>query len=146
MPSAITTPPTIGNGLYFPVRLTVFPARIEVTSSPITIGNVRSPEVVASTPWTYCKNVGRKVIEPSIAKPTTKLITVDSANTEFAEQPHRHHRFRRPPLDQDEQPDGGGGGNKQPDDHRGAPWVGGAAPAGGQRQAGGAQRDDHDAR
>jgi hypothetical protein len=52
-----------------------------VASSPITIGSIRSPEAVADTPLTYCRNVGMKVIEPIIAKPTMKLSTEHTVNT-----------------------------------------------------------------
>ena len=39
----------------------------------MTMGRVRTPEIVAESPSTYCRKVGRNVIAPSIAKPTMKL-------------------------------------------------------------------------
>jgi hypothetical protein len=56
---------------------------VEATRSPATIGSNRSPDAVADTPWTYCRNVGRNVNDPSIANPTTKLSGVATANTGF---------------------------------------------------------------
>ena len=52
-----------------------------MTNRPSTIGSIRSPDVVADTPFTYCRNVGMKVIEPIIAKPTMKLSTEQTLNT-----------------------------------------------------------------
>jgi len=45
------------------------------------MGSVRSPETVALTPWQYCRYVGRKVMQPSSAKPTMKLSTALTLNT-----------------------------------------------------------------
>ena len=81
MPTAITTDPTIGKTRYRPVRVTTLPALTDATISPSTIGNVRSPETVALTPWQNCRYVGRKVIQPSSAKPTMKLSTALTLNT-----------------------------------------------------------------
>lgn len=47
--------PATGNILYSPVLPTITPAISEVTSRPTTIGSVRSPELVALTPFTYCR-------------------------------------------------------------------------------------------
>ena len=63
------------------MRPTTVPAEIDATRRPATIGSVRSPDDVAETPLTYCRYVGRKVIAPSIAKPTTIAMTEDSENT-----------------------------------------------------------------
>ena len=57
------------------------PLASAVASRPSTIGSIRSPEAVADTPFTYCRNVGMKVIEPIIAKPTMKLSTEHTLNT-----------------------------------------------------------------
>src|ERR1700761_9742984 len=57
------------------------PLPVEVISIPTTMGSVRSPEVVAETPFTYCIYVGKKVIAPNIAKPTTKDSTQHTVNT-----------------------------------------------------------------
>ncbi len=72
-PTAVTAAPAIGNIRYFPVRPTMEPLTIAVTSKPITIGSIRMPDDVADAPLTYCRNVGRKVIDPIIANPTMKL-------------------------------------------------------------------------
>ena len=44
---------------------------------------MRRPDAVADTPCTYCRYVGRKVIAPSIANPTTSEITDESEKTAF---------------------------------------------------------------
>ena len=54
---------------------------IDVISSPATIGKVRRPEAVADTPLTYWRCVGRNVIAPSMAKPTTNASTMTTLNT-----------------------------------------------------------------
>src|SRR5882757_10620087 len=82
-PTPITAEPATGNHRYLPVLLTTLPLKTEAISSPRTMGSVRTPEIVAESPSTYCRYVGRYVIEPSIAKPTTKLSTVQTANTGF---------------------------------------------------------------
>ena len=71
-PSAVTADPAIGKIRYLPVRPTTAPLAIAVSSRPITIGSMRSPDEVADAPLTNCRKVGRKVIEPIIAKPTMK--------------------------------------------------------------------------
>src|SRR3954454_3592247 len=81
-PTAITSDPATGKTLYRPVRPTMVPAAIEVPSRPMTNGKVCSPELVAETPFTYCRYVGRKVIAPSIAKPTMKASTTQTLNTD----------------------------------------------------------------
>ena len=48
---------------------------------PATSGSIRTPELVADTPSTNCKNVGRNVIDPSIAKPTTNASALHTENT-----------------------------------------------------------------
>ena len=56
-----------------PVRPTTEPLAMAVTSKPITIGSIRTPDDVADAPLTNCRKVGRKVIDPIIANPTMKL-------------------------------------------------------------------------
>jgi hypothetical protein len=51
-------------------------------SSPSTNGSILMPELVADTPSTYCKNVGRNVNAPSIANPTMKASVRQTENTE----------------------------------------------------------------
>lgn len=80
-PSAITRAPTIGKIRYFPVLLTTLPEKIDAINRPITMGKVRTPEMVAESPSTYCRYVGRNVIAPSIAKPTMKLRIEQTVNT-----------------------------------------------------------------
>src|SRR5579875_1099139 len=80
-PAAVTAVPAIGNSRYLPVLLTNVPLPRAVASRPSTIGSIRSPDVVADTPFTYCRKVGRNVIEPIIAKPTMKLSTEATLNT-----------------------------------------------------------------
>ncbi len=77
----MTAVPATGKTLYLPVRPTMTPLPIEVVSIPITIGNVRRPDVVAETPSTNCMYVGRNVRAPSIANPTTKDRTQHTVNT-----------------------------------------------------------------
>src|SRR5690242_16851716 len=60
------------------------PAAVDATNSPTTIGRVRNPEDVALTPRTYCKYVGKKVIAPSIANPTTRATADDTTKTGLA--------------------------------------------------------------
>ncbi len=67
--------------MYRPVRLTMTPLPIDVSSSPATIGNVRRPDIVADTPSTNCMKVGRNVRAPSIAKPTMNDSTQHTVNT-----------------------------------------------------------------
>ncbi len=57
------------------------PELIEVISRPATSGSILSPDAVASTPSTYWRNVGRKVIAPSIVKPTTNASAEQTAKT-----------------------------------------------------------------
>ena len=59
----------------------MLPLVVAVISRPMTSGSIRNPELVALTPSTYWKKVGRNVIEPSIVKPTTKLRAQQFANT-----------------------------------------------------------------
>ncbi len=47
---------------------------------PITIGSMCTPDMVGETPCTTWRKVGRYVIEPNMAKPTTNPITEQSAN------------------------------------------------------------------
>ena len=53
--SAIRAVPATGKILYRPVRPTSVPLPVDVISRPTTMGNVRTPEVVAETPLTYCR-------------------------------------------------------------------------------------------
>ncbi|SDP31639.1 hypothetical protein SAMN04487981_12034 [Streptomyces sp. cf386] len=54
-PTPITREPTIGKNRYLPVLLTTLPLNTEAMSSPTTIGSVRTPEMVAESPSTYCR-------------------------------------------------------------------------------------------
>ena len=47
----------------------------------MTIGSIRTPDEVALAPLTNCRNVGRKVMDPIIAKPTMKLSVEAMLNT-----------------------------------------------------------------
>jgi hypothetical protein len=80
-PAPMISVPATGKILYRPVRPTMAPLPIDVISRPATMGNVRSPDVVADTPSTNCMKVGRKVSAPSIAKPTTNDSTQHTLNT-----------------------------------------------------------------
>ena len=80
-PTAVIAAPAIGNIRYLPVRPTMVPLAMAVSSSPMTRGSIRSPDEVADAPLTYCSRVGRKVIEPIIAKPTMKLRIEARVNT-----------------------------------------------------------------
>src|SRR3954452_1079598 len=73
-PMAISAEPEIGKILYLPVLPTIVPAAVEATHRPTTIGSVRRPDDVALTPRTYCREVGRNVIAPTMAKPTTRAM------------------------------------------------------------------------
>ncbi len=42
---------------------------------PATMGSMWTPDRVGETPCTTCRNVGRYVIDPNIAKPTMKPMT-----------------------------------------------------------------------
>src|SRR3954462_14375807 len=53
-----------------------------MVSSPRTIGSVCSPDSVADDPLTYCREVGRNVIDPSIAKPTMNASTTHTSKTD----------------------------------------------------------------
>src|ERR1700694_3371011 len=61
----------------------MMPLPIDVINRPATIGKVRRPETVAETPSTNCMKVGRNVIAPSIAKPTTNASPQQTVKTEF---------------------------------------------------------------
>src|ERR1051326_693169 len=67
--------PMIGNSLYFPVRLTNCPARIDVTRVPPISGTIRNPDSVGLSPLTIWRNTGRYVTEPINAKPTINPTT-----------------------------------------------------------------------
>lgn len=45
----------MGKIRYLPVLETTLPLKIEATSSPRTIGSVRTPDRVAESPSTYCR-------------------------------------------------------------------------------------------
>ena len=100
--TAITAVPTTGKILYRPVRPTMTPLLIEVSSRPATIGSVRRPDTVADTPSTNCMNVGRNVSAPSIAKPTMNDSTQHTVNTGLREQSDRQNRFGRTGFHPDE--------------------------------------------
>ncbi len=80
-PTAMISVPATGKILYRPVLPTIVPAAIDVINRPATRGSIRTPELVADTPLTYCKNVGKNVIDPSIAKPTTNASALHTENT-----------------------------------------------------------------
>lgn len=71
----------MGKIRYWPVLLTTLPLKIDAMSRPMTMGRVRTPEMVAESPSTYWRYVGRKIIAPSIAKPTMKLRTEHTVKT-----------------------------------------------------------------
>lgn len=75
----VTAVPATGNTFQRPVRLTICPETVDDSSRPNTIGSMYTPDMVGVTPRTTCKNVGRYVIAPNIAKPMTKLMTAESA-------------------------------------------------------------------
>jgi hypothetical protein len=75
--------PTIGNGLYWPVRAMIWPLATEVTSRPSTIGSRYTPDMVAETPRTTCRNSGRKDSAPNIAKPAANPMPEPTVNTLF---------------------------------------------------------------
>ncbi len=52
-PTPMTALPTIGKIRYWPVLLTTLPLKTEAISRPITMGRVRTPEIVAESPSTY---------------------------------------------------------------------------------------------
>ena len=54
---------------------------MDATSSPPIIGNSRTPDSVGLTPLTICRNRGRKVKAPNMAKPTTKPMALAEVNT-----------------------------------------------------------------
>ena len=58
-PMAITSVPAIGNALYFPVRLMIWPETMEVVSMPAIIGSSCIPDWVGVRPRTTWRNVGR---------------------------------------------------------------------------------------
>ena len=138
--------PATGKILYLPVRPTMTPLPIDVISSPATIGRVRRPDVVAETPSTNCMNVGRKVSAPSIAKPTMKPRMQHTVNTGLANSRIGRIGSAARVSTQTKATSADGRADEQADDHRRGPGVGAAAPAGGQREAGGAEADEHDAR
>lgn len=70
----------MGKTFQRPVRLMICPEVVEAISSPATIGSMCTPDRVGLTPCTICRNVGRYVIAPNIAKPTMKLISATSVN------------------------------------------------------------------
>ncbi len=70
--------PAIGYGLYTPVRVTRRPLVIEVRNMPSTMGSRCSPEAVGDRPWTIWRNSGRNAIEPIMAKPTHRLMPMET--------------------------------------------------------------------
>jgi hypothetical protein len=54
-PRPITREPATGKNRYWPVLLTTLPLNTDAISRPITIGSVRTPEIVAESPSTYCR-------------------------------------------------------------------------------------------
>src|SRR5689334_15429356 len=67
--------PMIGNSLYLPVRLTSWPARIDVARVPPISGTIRNPDSVGLSPLTIWRNTGRYVTDPINAKPTISPTT-----------------------------------------------------------------------
>src|SRR5262245_5789046 len=82
MPTVMTADPTTGKILYRPVLPTTVPDTVDITSRPTTRGSVCRPDAVADTPFTYCRYVGRNVIEPSMAKPTMNARQTQTTNTD----------------------------------------------------------------
>ena len=137
--------PATGKILYLPVRPTMLPLPIDVMSIPATIGRVRRPEVVAETPSTNCMNVGRKVSAPSIAKPTMKPRMQQTVNTGLANSRMGRIGSAARVSTQTKTASAAAEADEQADDHRGAPRVLAAAPAGGQGEPRGAEADEQDA-
>jgi hypothetical protein len=48
---------------------------------PSINGRIRRPETVGLTPFTFCRNRGRNVNAPNIAKPITKPIALAAEKT-----------------------------------------------------------------
>ena len=117
-----------------------------MTSNPATSGSVCNPDSVAETPFTYCRYVGRKVIAPSIAKPTMNAENDADAEDRGAEQAQRQDRVDGLPLDQHEDGQRHQGSDDQPDDRRRCPRVLGPAPRQRQGEPGSAERDEGDPR
>ena len=113
---------------------------------PATIGRVRRPDSVAETPSTNCMNVGRNVNAPSIANPTMNARMQHTVNTGLANS--RIGRIGSAAWDSTHTKiaSASSGTDEQTDDHRRRPGVRAAAPAGGQRQTGGGDADEQDAR
>ena len=55
----MTAVPTIGNTFQRPVRLTIWPEAVEVSSMPTTIGSMCTPDRVGVTPCTTWRKGGR---------------------------------------------------------------------------------------
>ncbi len=58
-PAAVTAVPSTGKTFQRPVRLISCPERVEVSSSPSTIGSRCTPDSVGEMPCTTWRNVGR---------------------------------------------------------------------------------------
>ena len=54
-PTVNTADPTIGNTLYRPVRLMIWPLAIDVSSRPTIIGIICRPDPVGVAPCTCCR-------------------------------------------------------------------------------------------
>ena len=79
MPAVIETRAARMIALYFPVRDTRAPATIELPISPINIGKIRYPELVADSCRTACSQRGRKMIAPKKPKLTRNVERIDEA-------------------------------------------------------------------
>ena len=69
-PTDTVAVPVTGQILYRPVLVINRPDVIDEKTTPAISGRIRSPELVAELPATVCRNSGKKMMEPNIAKPT----------------------------------------------------------------------------
>ena len=83
------------------MRVTSRPTSVEATSSPATIGIVRSPDSVGVRPRAICMYWERKTVVPNSAMPTATLAIDREDDGAVAEQPQRHERLLHPALDLD---------------------------------------------
>lgn len=56
---AVRAVPARGKTFQRPVRLTIWPEAVEVSSRPRTIGSMCTPDMVGVMPWTTWRKVGR---------------------------------------------------------------------------------------
>ena len=64
------------NGLYFPVRLVIWPETIVAVIIPATIGNIMKPASVGLAPKTICNSNGKVIMPPNMPTPTKTPRTV----------------------------------------------------------------------